>query len=292
VDPVLKPGMRSSPILLLGSLSLAALAMGAAGCGNNVGFKGKAIPPIAIIKGDSTGPGGPNSPGLELDGSDSYDPNATSGKGIFSWAWTLKTAPAGSNATITPNGNDPSLGDLTLDVPGRYVVSLTVRDINDFAFSQPTDYEVYAFPITGVTILLKWSTSVNDVDLHLVNETENGSFFAVPGDCYFANLRPDWGPVGIAGDPSLHHDEVNGFGPETTELPTPVIGNQYHAYVHYFSDDSLGPTDVTVQFYANGMLSLEMKHDQITGNQVWDLATVAWTGVDATISPIDTMSMY
>jgi len=47
-----------------------------------------------------------------------------------------------------------------------------------------------------------------------------------------------------------------------------------------------------VTFWVNGTQALEMHHDQLTGNQLWDLATVQWTGADATISPIDSVSTY
>ena len=274
------PLMRKSPLF---AVLLAAVA---AGCGNPTSVRNKAIKPIAII----TGPGaGPATTTIELDGSKSYDPNAVQLPGIFEWDWTLLSVPAGSQATIDDN-NDK--GELNADVAGHYVVQLVVRDINDFAYSDPTTYDLLVFPITGVAVTLAWNTATNDVDLHFIDQTAGGSLFDPMLDCFFQNMRPDWGPVGPNGDPSLNHDQVNGYGPETTVLAVPVVNEQYHVMAHYFSDDGLGPTDVDVTYWVNGTDVLEMHHDQLTANQVWDLATIQWTGADATITPIDTMSTY
>jgi len=277
--------MRLRPLL-----ALSLLAATAAGCGNSTTFHGKPIPPIAIAKGPG---GGPATTVVEVDGTDSFDPNALDGSGIYTWEWTLAAAPAGSNATVTPKDGDERFAELTTDVAGKYIVQLRVRDINDFAWSEPTYYALNMFPITGIDFILRWNTAVNDVDLHLVNETDMGGFFEAPGDCFFQNLRPDWLPMGsLDGDPSLHHDEVNGFGPEILELPAPTLNHRYHAYVHYFSDDGLGHSDVVLEFWVNGTKVQEMTHDQLAGNEVWDAATVDWTGVDATITPVDSISTY
>ncbi|HVO31347.1 MAG TPA: hypothetical protein VMV18_11440, partial [bacterium] len=196
--------MRFRPTLAFGTLIVAA----SVGCGNNVTYRGKPVAPIAIIVGPGTGPAQST---IELDGTQSYDPNAVAPPGIYTWEWSLAAAPAGSQATIAPQDNDQRYGELTTDVAGRYVVGLRVRDINDFAWSDTTYYQLEVFPITGVTTVLTWSTAVNDVDQHLVDETDMGSLFMAPGDCYFQNLRPDWAPMGSTdGDPNLHHDEVNG----------------------------------------------------------------------------------
>lgn len=277
--------MRFRPVL---ALPFAAVV--AAGCGNSTSFHGKPIAPIAIVDGPG---GGPATGTLEIDGTRSFDPNALDGSGIYTWEWSLSSAPAMSNATVTPKDGDERFAELTTDVAGRYVVSLRVRDINDFAWSEPTLYSLVVFPITGVAMILRWDSAINDVDIHFVNETEQGAFFDAPGDCYFQNLRPDWAPMGsLDGDPSLHHDEVNGFGPEILELPKPTLGHRYHAYVHYFSDDGLGSTDPKVEFWVNGTKVKEMAHDQLAGNQVWDIATLDWTGVDATITEVDAISTY
>lgn len=279
--------------LTLAFATLATAAVAAVGCGNSVGFKGKAIPPVAVIRGPGAGPAGTT---IELDGRDSYDPNAVSPPGIYSWEWTLVSSPAGSNASISA-GNDERFGELVTgsNMAGRYIVQLRVRDINDFTWSEPTRYELTVFPVTGITTLLTWTTAVNDVDQHLVNETDGGALFDTMNDCFFQNLRPDWTPMGILdGDPDLHHDEVNGYGPEIMELPTPTDGYQYHLYVHYFSDDGLGPTDATVQVFENGTQIAEFQHEQLTGNQVWDVAAFNWSGATKTvaITPVDAISTY
>lgn len=277
--------MRFRPTSAFGAL----IALAAVGCGNNVTYRGKPVPPIAIITGPGTGPA---QSVVELDGTQSYDPNAVAPPGIYTWEWSLASAPAGSTATIAASNNDERFGELSTDKAGRYIVGLRVRDINDFAWSDITYYQLEIFPITGITAVLTWSTAVNDVDLHLVNETEMGSLFKAPGDCFFQNLRPDWLPAGITdGDPSLHHDEVNGFGPETLELPVPTVGTQYHLYVHYFSTDGLGPTDATIKVYENGFQVFELQHQGLAATDLWDVATLQWTVSNTvTINPVDAVS--
>ena len=271
-------------------LAASLLAAFAASCGNSTSFHGKPIKPIALIDGPG---GGPTTSTVNIDGSRSYDPNAISGNGIYTYEWTLSSAPAGSNSTVGPMAGDESHADLTTDIAGTYVVQLRVRDINDFAWSDPVLYTLQMFPLTGLDIILTWTTKVNDVDLHLVNETDGGSFFGAPGDCYFQNLRPDWMPMGsLDGDPTLHHDEVNGFGPEILELPVPMSGHRYHVYLHYFSDDGLGVTDATVDFYVQGQKVKTMTHEKLAGNEVWDVTAIDWGTLDATFTDVDSISTY
>ena len=279
--------MRLRPLL-----AMSLLATVAAGCGNNTTFHGKVIPPIAIEKGPG---GGPATAVLEIDGTDSYDPNSLQGNGIYAWEWTLASAPSGSSATLTPKDGDERFSELATDKAGKYIVQLRVQDINDFAWSEPVLYVLNVFPQTGITLVLRWNTAVNDVDLHLVAESDQGSFFMAPGDCYFQNLRPDWFPMGSTlGDPDLHHDEVNGFGPEILEMPFPANAHRYHAYVHYFSDDGLGHSDVVLEFWVEGTKVLEMNHDALAGNEVWDAATLDWdtAALAANITAVDSISTY
>jgi hypothetical protein len=270
-------------------LTLAAVSA-SVGC-NKTTFRGNPVAPIAIIEGPGAGPASETE---ELDGSKSYDPNAIDGSGIYQWNWTLVSAPAGSTAaSVTPSTTDERLGEVTTDVPGKYVIQLIVRDINDNLLSDPTYYALTMFPITGFTAVLNWDTPTNDVDLHTVNETDGGGLFDTMNDCFFQNLRPDWTPMMVTdGDPDLHHDEVNGFGPETMILAVPTLTYRYHLYTHYFSTDNLGPTNVNVKIYVNGFQVFEAQHDQLNGNEVWDVATVQWTGIDATITPVDSISTY
>jgi hypothetical protein len=272
------------------ALALILAAVAATGCGNYSGLKNKPIKPIAIIDGPGTGPATTT---IELDGSRSYDPNALQPNGIFEWEWSLVTVPPGSAAAIDNDNGDPNnaYGELDADMAGVYVIQLRVRDINDYVWSDPTTYKLVVFPITGYTIELRWDTDINDVDLHLIDETAGGGLFDPKLDCFFQNLRPDWGTAGLDGDPSLNHDDVNGYGPETMIVAVPTDGEQYHAIVHYFSDDGYGETHADVRFWVNGSMVLEMERD-ITANQLWDLAIIDWTNVDANITRTDSISTY
>lgn len=276
--------MRSGTLL---STLLLPVAAALAGCANESSFRNQPVKPIAVIDGNASGPASTLFE-FEIDGRDSYDPNALEQNGIYEWEWWLESVPDNATATIDPDGRDTVM---VTDTPGVHVIGLRVRDINDFAWSDPDYFAVRAFPITGFTVELRWNTDVNDVDLHLVDETMGGGLFDNELDCHFANLRPDWGAPGIDGDPSLNHDELDGYGPEVVQLPVPTIDNRYHLLVHYFSDDGYAETDANIRVWINGEQVAELERE-IAANDLWDVGVLDWTGALGTFSGVDTVSVY
>ncbi len=73
---------------------------------------------------------------VSLDGSSSYDPLGRD----LTYAWTFESV-ADASALITLDGADTSAPSFTPDVPGRYVVSLTVN--NGFVDSEPDTVNVF-----------------------------------------------------------------------------------------------------------------------------------------------------
>ena len=282
--------MRIVPTLAF----LLALA-GAAGCQNENDFQGAPVPPIAIIQPIASGPAfpGDEDAGIDpyefrIDGRDSYDPNAVEPNGIYDYEWTILSSPAGAVADIGGGG----VASFVTDTPGNYQIGLRVRDINDFAWSLPVQRKLHAFPVSGLAAVLEWNTDVNDVDLHLIQETQGGGLFDEELDCHFANLRPDWIPEeSLDGDPSLDHDEVDGLGPETVELPVPTIGEAYRVVVHYFSDDGFAETEAEVRLFVNGA-EVEERERELIANQVWDVGVFDWSGPSGSFQATDTISEY
>ena len=54
--------------------------------------------------------------------------------------------------------------------------------------------------------------------------------------------------------------------------------------VHYWPENDLGASDVTLLFYVKGDLVEELKVTDLMKGQMWDAATVTWDGTDATIT--------
>lgn len=268
-------------------LSLAAALPALAACQNENDFRGAPVAPIAIIRPIPAGPASTLYT-FEVDGRDSYDPNAVEPNGIYEYEWSIVSTPAGATATIDGWGR----ADFVTDTPGDYRIGLRVRDINDFVWSDTTTRFLHAFPVSGLAATLTWSTDVNDVDLHLIQATQGGALFDDELDCHFANLRPDWVPEDSPdGDPELNHDEVDGRGPETIQLPVPTIGEQYQVLVHYFSDDGFADTDATLRLFVNGGEVAEMERN-LVANQVWDAGTFDWSGASGSFQMTDAVSEY
>lgn len=244
---------------------LAAIAL--AGC-NDSPVTWAPKPPIAIIHGAS------NYSPLDVatfDGSDSYVPDGT----LVGWDWEIVDRPDGSTAEPAPHAGDPKKVDFAVDVAGDYTIRLTVTDARGMTGS--TDFPFAAVPWQTVHVELTWDTAGTDLDLHMVSDTEGGTFFQKPFDCYFDNTNPDWGDAGIlADDPSIDRDDVDGYGPEVVSLEQPLDGHTYHLYVHVYDDHGLGSSNATVRVYLNGELRYEAVQPMAGVGDGWDVATIEW----------------
>jgi len=266
------------------------VASGLTGCQNDNNFRSSPIAPIAVIHPIQSGPAS-DLYIFEVDGRESYDPNFVdpNGSGIYEYEWTIESTPAGAVASIDGWG----VADFVTTMAGNYGIGLRVRDINDFVWSERTVRTLHAFPVTGLAATLTWNTDVNDLDLHLIQETEGGGLFDEEFDCHFQNLRPDWPPEdSLDGDPSLNHDELDGHGPETIELPVPTVGDQYRVLIHHFSDDVIvADSDAVVRIFENGQ-ELGQYERNMLANQVWDVGIFDWTGASGSFQITDTLSEY
>jgi hypothetical protein len=163
--------------------------------------------------------------------------------------------------------NDPALPEAKLDVHGVGV--------------PPPLEEI------GLHIELEWDTDDSDVDMHLVRP--GGSLFDCESDCYYANMSPDWGAQGdTLDDPFLDYDDVDGYGPEKTNLSEPIPGT-YKVVMHYYSDSyegwGGGASKAIVRIYTYGMLVQEFGPTTLQyTDHTWDVCTVDWPG--AVVTPL------
>jgi len=89
-------------------------------------------------------------------------------------------------------------------------------------------------PSSVILVTLTWDTNDTDVDLYVIDPTEDYS-------CWYHETTADGG--------ELDYDITTGYGPEHWTLMTADTvryGQLYKVRVHYYSDHSKGPTNYTV----------------------------------------------
>ena len=168
--------------------------------------------------------------------------------------------------------NDPAEPEAKLDVSGNG--------------TEPPPEEI------GLTIKLSWNSNLCDVDSHLLQP--GGTFFDCVTDCYFGNPSPEWGAKPDWQDnPYLDVDDVDGFGPEHTNISEPQAG-KYRFIVHYYDDGFEGSspteTDATVEVFSYGAKVAEFgpQHLDVT-NRTWDVFDIDWPS--ATVTPLGSTNM-
>lgn len=234
-------------------------------------------------------------------------------------AWTFQEQPVSSTLTfVSPDAVTTGVvfdgTKFGIDVAGDYRVRAQLTDpaTGDVG---ACNLSFSAVPTDELVVQLTWDTPTADVDLHLIQEDDQGRYCArsvEPGpmaedcgatviqDCYFwsckpANsLRPDWdgdGAVGTVGDPSLDVDDRCGFGPEHINVDFPVAGTYLLGVDHFgFSGcPGAGASGVTVRIYAYGQLAGEWFRDLNEGDW-WEVALIEWPAGTGTVC-IDDLSV-
>ena len=207
-----------------------------------------------------------------FDGSASHDEDGS----ISDFQWTVIERPLGADPTnefVEINGGRQA--EFFVDLAGDYKIRLQVID-NDGG-SDIEEFEFSAVPWQAVHVQLSWNKPRADIDLHLVSDTNMGSFYSSPYDCYFGNPNPNWGSFNSeADDPHLDIDDVEGYGPENINLDLPSANTSYHVYVHSYDDDGDGTVQARVRIYLSGELKWEGTQNLTTTGKVWNVGTIAW----------------
>lgn len=138
----------------------------------------------------------------------------------------------------------------------------------------------------GIHVELEWDVDNSDVDLHLIRP--GGTLFDCESDCYYANSNPNWGDQNdTMDDPFLDYDDVDGYGPENTNLSEPIPGT-YKVAMHYYNDSyegyTGGATKVTVRVYSYGNLLGTYGPTTLTHTgHMWDVCNIQWPGAAITV---------
>ncbi len=258
--------MRSANVSPSGVLLLVLLAA----C-NDGGLKDVPIPPDARIAGNSR-----HSPLDEA----RFSGERSSGEEapIVDYAWSIVARPAGSTSSLAVDPTDPRFVSFPIDLAGAYRIRLTVTDSRGLTGTDELPFD--AVPWQAIHVELSWDTGGTDVDLHLVNETDGGSFFVEPFDCYFENTNPDWGePEYRPDDPSIDLDDTDGYGPENVNLALPQDDHRYLVLAHLYRDvdaDGSGTTTATVRIYLDGELRYETAQPMSGSGTAWEVAAIDW----------------
>lgn len=192
---------------------------------------------------------------VTLEVEESYDPD---GSDIVEEAWTLVSAPAGSEARIDAD-------QLLPDLPGRYVADVRVTDAQGDV-SEPCSVAFDAVDWPELLVELTWD-SADDLDLHLLAP---GGTPGTTSDCHYDNClygNLDWGVEGVEeDDPWLDQDSHDG-GPERIRIPSPAPGG-YGVVVQ-----ATGATEAT---------TMEVSV-RVSGRRVWSTSALYQEGTVATV---------
>ncbi len=191
--------------------------------------------------------------------------------------------------TLPPGG--------TLPINVTYAPLLAGPDIGYFLFhtddpNEPTlQLDVSGLGVAppieelGLTIKVSWDADLCDIDSHLIEP--GGSFFDCDTDCHFGNPAPDWGVKGDwKDDPFLDVDDIDGYGPEHTNISEPQPGT-YKFVIHYYKDsfdfgDSTS-TSTTVEVFNFGNKIAEFGPQFLDStNWNWDVFEIEWPSKNIT----------
>jgi hypothetical protein len=226
-------------------------------------------------------------------------------------------SPAGSATTSVeaPTENDTRV---YFDISGDYVITVTIVD--SFGVTYTCTFVVHVQG-QGIRVEMWWNESegsdtTSDVDLHFHRNPPTNAWFNLD-DCYFSNcvvnpLLPwvsytlRWGypesPASACGrprcpNPRLDIDDVEGWGPENTNMDGANDGDQFRVAVHYWDDDVWGSyADVNVRIYCGGTPRVvygpaRINNDAAGSGDIWrvaDIRAIGAGGDDCAITSLAT----
>jgi hypothetical protein len=224
--------------------------------------------------------------------------------------WEIRERGPGSSAVLSsPNTTETGFrfaNRAGVDVAGRFEVCAVVTDSlgTDSINECCVDFE--AIPSDAFLVQLTWAEPTDDMDLHVTKADATGRFCAdgtgSPAgtvdapyadcsndlDCYYGNCKPgtfgdtpEWDgvPGRGEGDPSLDVDDVDGFGPENTNVNEITPGSYAFAADYY---RGTGPHTVFIRLFIFGQLRGEWV--ETIDDEFFEVGIVHFTA-DAPLDP-------
>jgi len=238
----------------------------------------------------------PHGESVEIDGTQSYDPNKPDHSySRLTFEWQFQITPPGSAAQLEfpftlPDSSEPDLARpvLSPDVDGTYRLGLRVTEPEDELTSEWVYVTVQSTAWENLVVDLYWDVPATDVDLHLL--APHGEYWTET-DCYYGNPNPDWGIEGASIDDPLYGEDDDNGGDETNPaqeqvaIQGPAEGT-YTVVVSYHSDRE---TDQTVSPWVEVTMAGQQLGDRMDApqaleeHQVWIVAEIEMPELEVTV---------
>ena len=210
---------------------------------------------------------------VQLDGTQSYDPDNNQEELMYSWQITQ--VPAGSEAFIDDiNSKTPYL---YADILGTYIVELHVTDSTGLESVYPSATMIEVISYEDLFIDLSWDISGTDLDIHLV--APSGAYYS-DLDCFYGNPNPDWGlPNDRTDNPFLSMDDEGSEMREAIDYLQPLDGF-YDVYVLYYRNLSSTYPYVTphITIQGEGDVLVNIDGPRLTNEaSVWYVGRLDWS---------------
>ncbi len=166
-----------------------------------------------------------------IDGTQSF----AEGASRLTYQWAVLQSPAGGTTELTLLDPEGSQVELRPNVPGTWLVELTVEDERTRR-SHPSAVVIQAVPSASLRALLDWNDAGHDLDLHVIGP--DGGYFA-DSDCHYANPNPGWGsPDLVSDDPRVGEDVDGNIDQQLEEEFTlsETAPGTYTVLVHHVND--------------------------------------------------------
>ncbi|MFT7578690.1 MAG: hypothetical protein ACI9MR_000348 [Myxococcota bacterium] len=230
---------------------------------------------------------------LHLIGDQSFSPSAQ----ITAWSWSV-SQPTGSRSAFVPNATSPN-ATFEVNVAGVYEFTLEVTDETGATSCVAEVRTVVVTPDEAIHVEVQWTTpgdldqtdsgegAGTDLDLHFAHEFATGPdldgdgapdpWFDRSFDCFWLNDNPNWGSLDpfVDDDPTLGRNDLDGDGPEIVNLNIPE-NRVYRIGVHYWSDNTYGPSFATVRVFIYSQLAAEFPNVRLVNHDMWNVATITW----------------
>lgn len=207
---------------------------------------------------------------VELLATHSSDPEGDA----LTFSWSVVEAPEDFAIALEPS-NTVTKPRLQVALIGDYVIELNVTDALGEPACEPARLHVQARTSRDLVIELTWRAERDDdptdtgqgagtdLDLHMIepggiwNDGQRGT----ATDCFFLNLKPEWGDSGTLEDnPNLDRDDIDTGGPEQLNIgsPHPTDGTGPAGYdqpylvgAYYYDAYTFGASYARIKIYTH-----------------------------------------
>ena len=246
---------------------------------------------------------------LHLHGENSFSNTGT----ITKYEWSVEQ-PALSASKFVPSVSYPS-PFFEANVAGKYIFRLDVWDEFGRKSCFSSEVVVAVIPCEAIHVELLWTSPGDpdpmdegplvgtDLDLHFAHP--NASQYDLDGDgikdpwfdplwdTFWYYPVQEWGSIMLLEDnPSLDRDDVDGNGPENTNLDVPEDGRSYRVGVNYWDDHGFGASYATVRVYIRSQLAFEVKDVAMIDHDMWWVCSIDWPSGEVTAQMTDAGGLW